>query len=579
MNIRELLIRIGVNGTQEAGRQVTNLDHKVDQLKGSFNNLGGAIAGLFGAFSLGAIVHAADEMQTLEFRTGQVAQSQGTAAQAFDQVAAHATDARVSIEAYTEAYAGIGAATHDLVHDQSDLLNITDTVSKGLQLAGANTQQTSSVMSQLTQAISIQKLQWEDLKVIMQNSDAFAVRLAKSLGMSLSEMIKATQGQGGGIGADKIIKAIRDMSGEVAETFKTMPMTISQARVVISNQFDMIVNRFNRASGAVSMVANNIVNAMNYIEHGVNVLTEALGGAENAVRILSVVLGAAGLVGALKALQFGIGFLFSPIGLLIGGLAALFLIGQDVFTWLKGGPSVLGDMIGPASDFKDGIDGISQALTDLKNMAVATLHALNGLADFFNSTQDWGADLGAKLGTDKLAGWLKEKAGWLADDLGQWGSYFNDKTFGAFDLPQMWGDSQRGLAEYNGEKIEQRKREIGFSDSREGDSKFSFAENDGDKTEEGNNYQPLTPPGSYSPQMKIPNGYEDSGVSISSPTVTGAPVNNVTVHIGTIDASNTDAPDEAIRGAAKETFTSVFSAPAGYGRTLGDSLTFAGGSK
>lgn len=553
-----------MNGTQEASRQVGNLDKKVDDLKGSFNNLGGAIAGLFGAFSLGAIIHAADEMQTLEFRTGQVAQSQGTAAQAFDQVAQHAQGARISIEAYTEAYAGIGAATHDLVHDQADLMNITDTVSKGLQLAGANTQQTTSVMSQLTQAISIQKLQWEDLKVIMQNSDAFAVRLAKSLGMSLSEMIKATQGQGGGIGADKIIKAIRDMSAEVDETFKTMPMTVSQARVVISNQFDIIVNRFNRASGAVSYVANAMVNAMAYIEKGVNFLTEAMGGAENAVRILSVALGAAGLLGSLKALQFGLGLLFSPIGLLIAGLTAAYLIGEDFYTWLKGGPSLLGDMIGPASDFTDEIDGMGQSMTDVKNMAVALLHALNDIADFFNGSQDFAENLGERLGTNKVAGWIKDAGSWLAGDLGKWGSYLNDKTYGAFDIPQMWGDAQRGLAESNQGYVDANRREKSFTDANEGRDDLGF--------EPGYRQD-------FEPKMRIPGGYNDSGANMASPSVTGSPVNNVTVHIANIDASNTNAPDEAIRGAAKETFTSVFSAPAGYGRSLGDSLSFAGGGK
>lgn len=578
MNIRELLIRIGVNGTQEAGRQVTNLDQKVDQLKGSFNNLGGAIAGLFGAFSLGAIVHAADEMQTLEFRTGQVAQSQGTAAQAFDQVSKHAQDARISIEAYTEAYAGIGAATHDLVHDQADLMNITDTVSKGLQLAGANTQQTTSVMSQLTQAISIQKLQWEDLKVIMQNSDAFAVRLAKSLGMSLSEMIKATQGQGGGIGADKIIKAIRDMSAEVDETFKTMPMTVSQARVVVSNQFDIIVNRFNRASGAITYVANAMVTAMSYVENGINYLTEAFGGAENTVKILSVALGAAGLLGAFKALQFGMGLLFSPIGLIIAGLTAAYLIGEDFYTWLKGGPSLIGDMIGPASDFTTELDSMGQSMSDLKNMAEALLHALNGIADFFNNSQDFTTDLGERLGTNKLADWVKSAGSWLAGDLGKWASYLNDKTYGSFDIPQMWGDAQRGIAESNQGYVDSNRRDKSFIDTVSGDDELTL----------GPTYKPnpnlvgddsagyIAKP---EPEMKVKSGYNDSGMSMASPTVTGAPVNNVTVHIANIDASNSAAPDEAIRGAAKETFTSVFSAPAGYGRSLGDSLSFAGGSK
>lgn len=537
MNIRELLIRIGVTGARDADRDVKKIDDTVNDLTDSIGNLGAAISAAFGVFSLMAIAHAADEMQTLEFRVGQVAQSQGTAAEAFDNVAKHANDSRISIEAYVEAYAGIGAATHDLIHDQQDLMDVTDTVSKGLQLAGANTQQTTSVMSQLTQAISIQKLQWEDLKVIMQNSDAFAVRLADSLGMSLSEMIKATQGPGGGIGADKIIAALRAMKGEVDATFKLMPMTISQALVVVTNRFDLMVNRFNRASGAVSSIAQTMVDAFGYLEKAVDFVTESLGGAENAIRILGVALGAAGLLGAMKAIQVAIMAVFSPIGILIAAMTALYLIGQDVYTWLQGGPSLFGDLVGPVGNYTTEIQNLTGAMRDLWEMAKFVADALAKLSAFFNESQDWTQKLGDKIGTSSFAPWLKDKASWLAGDLGKWGSYINDKTYGAFDIPQMWSDSVRGMTDDNAERSQNYQRNLSFR-----------------------------------------QGYNGSDLNFASPSVTGGAVTNLTVSIGSIDATGSDSAETDVRRAVSAGVTDAFNAPVGYNRKLGDSLNFAGGS-
>lgn len=533
MNIRELLIRIGVTGTDSTTREVNRVDNAISDLKSSASNLGSILGAAFAGASLLSIIHAADEMQTLEFRVKQTAQTNEDAAASFDSIAQHASESRISIEHYVEAYASIGAATHDLIHDQEDLIAVTDTVAKGLQVAGANAQQTSSVMAQLTQAVAVGKLQWEDLKVVMQNSDAFAVRLAKSLGMSLSEMVNATQGQGGGIGADKIIDALRNMHDEVEETFSQLPMTVTNALTVVQNRFNMMVHRANRASSAITLVANAIVQAFNYIEAGTEGMIDALGGAENAVKLLGVALGAAGLVASVALARMAFATLFSPIGLLIAGLTALFLVGEDVYKWLKGGPSLLGDMIGPVSNYRKEVDGLTQGLTDLWGIGVKVYDILKSVTEILNHSSDWTASIGSYLGTDKIGPWLQDQAKWVGGDLMKWAKWGNAQTYGAFDVPQMWGDAMRGANESRQDNQLNYQRQVSFRE----------------------NYDP--------------------SVMLSSPSA-GARTNTVNVTIGNIDATNSqDAPAD-IRRAATEGVNQALNAPAGF-RPLGDSLNFAGG--
>lgn len=368
MVLRELLIRLGLSGGEETGRGLDGVDKKVNNLTDSFRGLGGVITGVFAGLSIKSIIDTADHMQSLEFRLGQMQTSANGGADAFDNLANHAQTARVSIESYAEAYTGIGAATHELIHTQEDLLNVTDSVAMGLQLAGANTQQTTSVMQQLTQAVAVGKLQWEDMRVIMQNSDAFASRLAKSLGMTLNQMVKATQGQGGGIGADKIINALRNMSGQVRKEFASMPMTVGQAIQTIGARWDAFIARMNRSTHTVSQIANWFLWLADKVEYAMDVCVDAVGGADNAVRLLAAALGGLGIVASVMAIRAAVVALASPIALVALAAASLYLAFDDFRTWQQGGDSVLGKLFGDYAQYKPTIDNLLTSMHSVLDM-------------------------------------------------------------------------------------------------------------------------------------------------------------------------------------------------------------------
>lgn len=351
MVIRELLIKLGLTGGEQAGRELDRVDGKVRSTISAFQALGGALAALGAVTMLKNIAHAGDEMQALEFRLGQMVTSANGGAEAMDNLTQHAQSARVSIESYAEAYTGIGAATHELIHTQEDLLTVTDSVAMGLQLAGANAQQTTSVMQQLTQAIAVGKLQWEDMRVIMQNSDAFALRLAKSMGMTLNEMVKATQGKGGGIGADKIVNALRDMSGEVRKQFLLMPLTIGQATTIMGIRWDAFINKLNRSTHFISRIADAFIYLMDKVERSITSVSDAVGGLGNVAKITGIVLAAAFAPGIIfkfgEALKW---LMLTPGGRLLWLLAGVGLVAEDLFGWVIGGNSAIGLLLG---DFKD----------------------------------------------------------------------------------------------------------------------------------------------------------------------------------------------------------------------------------
>lgn len=406
MLVRELLIRLGLTGGESAGRELDKVDGKVKQVTESFRSLGGVLTGVFAGLSLKSIIETADHMQSLEFRLGQMQTSVNGGAEAFDNLAKHAVNSRVSIESYAEAYTGIGAATHELIHTQEDLANVTDSVAMGLQLAGANAHQATSVMQQLTQAIAVGKLQWADLRIILQNSDAFALRLAESLGMTLNQLVVASQGQGGGIGADKIVKALRNMSGEVRKEFAEMPITVTQALTIIGVRWESFINRLNRSTASVSKIATWFLWLADKVEFAMTAFVESIGGAENAVELLTVAVGAAGLLGAISLLPAAIAVLTSPITRLIAGMVLLYAVGEDVYRWFNKQSSALGDAIGPVENYKTQIEGLRNGLTDLRDIAISLINAWgdldkafqdNAFTRWFIKSQDYTERLGQRF--------------------------------------------------------------------------------------------------------------------------------------------------------------------------------------
>lgn len=447
MVIRELLIRLGLTGSDTVGKGLDKVDGKVDKTIQSFNALGGVLATVFGAVTISNIAKTADTMQSLESRVGLLPQTVGDVGEAFDAVAKKATENRMGIQAYAEVYTRIGNAAQDYLKTSEEVEKVTSTLSQALVVGGATAQEQASAFLQFSQALGSGTLQGDEFRAMAEAAPQYLDQLAKSLGYPRGELKKlASEGK---LTTKKVIQATMNMSDYFNKMYKRIPMTISQALVLVNNRWSMFINRLNRSSGAVTWVANKFLWMADKVEYSLDIVTDALGGAENAVKILGVALGAAGFVGAVYLLSAAFTALTSPVFLIIAALAALFLVGEDVNSWLSGSPSLLGDMIGPVTEYTNAINSLKVALTDMKDMAVWALNTLNSLADFFNSSQDTVKEWGDKLGTTKFGPWLKEKAGWLTQDLGQWASWGNKQTNGAFDVPRMWSDMISGMAQYN----------------------------------------------------------------------------------------------------------------------------------
>lgn len=103
-----------------------------------------------------------------------------------------------------------------------EILYFSEQLNKQFAIAGVNGSQAASVMYNLTQALSSGVLRGNDFNILASNMGNFIDGIAKTMGVSRSEMKKMAEE--GKITADMVKKAMYDMSDETNARFKQMPM-------------------------------------------------------------------------------------------------------------------------------------------------------------------------------------------------------------------------------------------------------------------------------------------------------------------------------------------------------------------
>jgi tape measure domain-containing protein len=386
MIVRELLIRLGVQVSPNIDKvpdRIQPIIDKSNEAGAAFRNMIAAFAGLS---ALKAIVNVADQMQSLQFRIGELPQTVSTAAQAFDTVAAHAIEARQSVAQYAQLYVRVGGATKNFLTTQEDVLAVTDAISKALVVGGASALEQKSAIEQLSQGFQAGKFQGNDFKIAMAAlSTDIREKLATAMGYTLENLKKMSSE--GKITAEMLARAFIKIGPDVAYSFRKVPMTIGQAFTIIQGKFAVFINRLNRESSAITNVATFFVNTFSTVEKALNSLVDSLDGGGQAIKIFGLLLATALAPTAIKLFVGAISTIFSPMTLVILAMFTAALALEDLYTWFQGGDSIIGRWIGSLKNaegqtdrFKAALAGLAVALGVITFIApIATLNVLIGL--------------------------------------------------------------------------------------------------------------------------------------------------------------------------------------------------------
>lgn len=440
--VRELVTRFGFNVDKTGMNNVEN----------SINRLSGMLSGLAAFASIRALAGVADSMQSLEARIGMLPQTIGDVGAAFNEVAKNASDNRQSIEAYGSFYTKVGNAAKGLIKDQSELLQVTNTISQALVVGGANTMEAQSAMLQFGQALGSGVLQGDEFRSMAEAAPQYLDALAEAMGYPREQLKKmASEGK---LSSKAVIEATLKMSTMFQEKFRQMPMTVGAATTIIGNKFKTMIAGLNRESQVVTNVANFLLNGFNRIESGAKSFIEFVGGSTNALKTFGIAIAAILSPLALGGLFKLILAILSPAGLLVGVVLLLGLVIDDVVNYLNGGQSAFGSFIKWMSDGSLGAAIFKGSLISLGSVLALYVVYLSTLAKAWFVVKIASIQAGLAMASawivamsplaliligiaaistaafllwdnwDAVMGWMGDKVKWVIEQVKNLGSFF-----------------------------------------------------------------------------------------------------------------------------------------------------------
>ncbi|RDT54011.1 phage tail tape measure protein [Escherichia coli] len=278
--------------TRETQRSIAALNAELVSVKSTATGLAGAFAG---AFATHQLIQYADTWNQLSGRLRLASTGAEDFAAAQRSLMAISQRTGTSFEANATLYARIASSLRDAGYASADVAKVTETVATSLKLSGASTEEASSVITQLSQALGSGVLRGEEFNAIMENGGRLAKLLADGMKTTVGGL--RNMAQNGQLTTDKIVPLLTNVE-LLRKEFEMLPASISGSAQKVQNSFMAWVGGANDALGASTALAgalDSLASNLDTVASGAAVLAAA-GGSRLLGGILSGVTSSAGKV-------------------------------------------------------------------------------------------------------------------------------------------------------------------------------------------------------------------------------------------------------------------------------------------
>lgn len=235
--------------TRETQRSLGELNSQLASVRATATGMAGAFAG---AFATSQLIHYADTWNQLSGRLRLASTSADDFSNSQQTLMAISQRTGTSFEANANLYSRIASSLRDAGYASADVAKVTETVATSLKLSGASTEEASSVITQLSQALGSGVLRGEEFNAIMENGGRLAKFLADGLHTSIGGL--RNMANNGELTTDKIVPLLTNVE-QLRKEFDTLPASISGSAQKVENAFMQWVGGANNAVGASSSLS------------------------------------------------------------------------------------------------------------------------------------------------------------------------------------------------------------------------------------------------------------------------------------------------------------------------------------
>lgn len=250
--------------TRETQRSLADLNSQLATVRSSAAGLAGAWAGAFASHQL---IQFADTWNQLNGRLRLASSSSEDYVQSQRVLMEISQRTGTSLEANSNLYSRIAQSLRDAGYASADVAKVTETVATSLKLSGASTEEASSVITQLSQALGSGVLRGEEFNSIMENGGRLAKLLADGLGTTVGGL--RNMANNGELTTNKIVPLLTNVE-ILRKEFDTLPASISGSAQKVQNAFLAWVGGANDAVGASSTLSGVLDGLANNIDDVAN---------------------------------------------------------------------------------------------------------------------------------------------------------------------------------------------------------------------------------------------------------------------------------------------------------------------
>lgn len=204
---------------------------------------------------IAGLARTADEFNNYQSRITLVSKSNQEASRTFRQLMTVANDTGQLFSATAELYTRVYRAMGDRANSQ-ELLQFTKTINQSMVVSGANAQEASAAIIQLSQGMASGTLRGEEFNSVAEQAPVILEMLQKSLGKTRGELRKMAED--GELTTEVVLRAVRESAEGVQAQYDQMPKTIGRAVNELTNAWMQFIGQTDGALSASSVAATVI---------------------------------------------------------------------------------------------------------------------------------------------------------------------------------------------------------------------------------------------------------------------------------------------------------------------------------
>ncbi len=256
------------SAARQSQRALVDLNGQLATVRISALSMVGAFAG---AFATGNLIALADKYNSLSARVKLATTSTedfGIAQAGLMQISQYTGS---TFESNASLFSKASSSLREYGYTTKDILSLTEALSTGLQVSGSSAEETSTVITQLSQALARGVLRGQDFNSVAQSGGRIMKMLSDGLGVAQKDLKGLADA--GKLPTPVIVPALISQLGQVRKEFETMPNSVSAASTRINNAFMEWVGGQNNAAGITTTLAA----ALDGLAHNIDGVATGLG--------------------------------------------------------------------------------------------------------------------------------------------------------------------------------------------------------------------------------------------------------------------------------------------------------------